>query len=168
MFLNKFKWFRKFNNFYQRGKKGYCNEDLWDLYDWFTSIFPMMLEDFMQQSHGYPCPLSPPSDVSDVEFWHKNQERKWKYEVNKLIWELKEANDVTCSQKNEIEYDVNFDFEKEKNQNWHKLKIVYPTKEDEEKSKLHTIREKEIAQYKKEHFEKALKQFEKIARDLWD
>ena len=168
MFLRRFGWYRKLDNFFQRGKKGYCNEDLWDLYHWFTSLFPMMLEDFMKKTNGYPCPFPPPSDTKDTDAWHKEQERKWKYEVNKLIWELREANDETCSQKNEIDYNVNFDFEEEKGKPWLKLNITYPTKEDEEKYKEHIKREKEIATYKEEAFKKALEQFEKIARNLWD
>ena len=122
----------------------------------------------MKNSNGYPCPFPPP-DTKNTEAWYKEQERKWKYEVNKLIWELREANDETCSQKNEIDYNVNFDFEKEdKNSQFSKLKITYPTKEDEIKSQLSLDRHKEIDEYKEEHFKKALEQFEKIARNLWN
>lgn len=167
MFLRKFNWFRKLHNFYQRGKKGYCNEDLWDLYDWFTGIFPKMLEDFMKQSQGYPANGYPPKEDNE-EIWYKEQKRKWDYEVKKLIWFLREANDTTCSQTNEILYDVNFDFVKDDKNAWSKLNITYPTKEDEEKSNLHTKREREIADYKEEQFKKALEQFNKIARNLWD
>lgn len=168
MFLRKFKWYRNLCKFYQRGKKGYCDEDLWDLYDWFTGIFPKMLEEFINNSQGYPADGCPPKDV-DGEIWYKEQQRKWHYEVKKLIWFLKEANDFTCSQKNEIEFDVNFDFVKtDFNDFWSELKITYPTEEDEQKSKKHFERSKEIAVYKKECFNKALKQFEKISRNLWD
>ena len=168
MFLRRFGWYRKLDNFFQRGKKGYCNEDLWDIYHWFTSLFPIMLEDFMKKANGYPCPF-PPSDTKDIDAWYKEQERKWKYEVNKLIWFLKEANDFTCSQKNEIDFDVNFDFVKtDFNDFWSELKLTYPTEEDEQKSKKHFERSKEIADYKKECFNKALRQFEKISRNLWD
>lgn len=166
MFFKKFKFFRELKYFYQRGKKGYCDYDLWDLYEWFTNIFPKMLGEFLSKSNGYPVNVYPP-EGADSEFWYKDQKRAWEYEVKKLIWNLREANDETCSQKNEIEYDVNFDFEEE-DQIWRKLKFVYPTKEDEEKSKLYSEREKEIAIYKKEQFKKALEQFNKIARNLWD
>ena len=169
MFLRKLKWFRKVHNFYQRGKKGYCNEDLWDLYNWFTGLFPKMLDDFLKNSHGYPCPLTPPSDIREQKEWYEDQQKKWEYEVKKLIWELKEANDETCSQKNKIFYDVNFEFVKtDKSSPFFELKSTFPTTEDEIKSKEHREREQEIIQYKAEHFKRALEQFEKIARDLWD
>jgi hypothetical protein len=99
--LKNFKWIKTIYYFCQRGNKGYCDKDLWDLQNWFTKLFPIMLEDFLKQSNGYPCGY-PPQDVKDTEFWYKEQERKWEYEVNKLIWNLKEANVETCSQQNEI------------------------------------------------------------------
>lgn len=168
MFLNKFKPYNKLKRFFQRGKKGYCYQDLWDLYDWFTGIFPIMLEDFMKNSQGYPAPY-PSKCVDNEEFWYKEQRRRWEYEVKKLIWFLKEANDYTCSQTNDIVYDVRFEFEEEnKEKGWSKLNIVYPTKEDEAKSKEYGVREKEILEYKNNCFHEALVQFEKIARDLWD
>ena len=168
MFLKKFEWYRKITYFFQRGKKGYCDYDLWDLYEWFTSIFPKMLEDFLKNSNGYPVNGYPPKGENE-KFWYKEQQRKWEYEVKKLIWNLREANDGTCSQKNEIEYDVDFDFEKENdNQIWYKLNLNFPTEEDAEKCQQHIEREKEITNYKKESFEKALIQFNKIARNLWD
>ena len=167
MFFKKIKLFRELKYFYQRGKKGYCDCDLWDLYEWFTNIFPKMLGEFLNKSNAYPVNGYPP-EGADSKFWYKEQKRAWEYEVKKLIWFLREANDTTCSQKNEIEYDVNFDFEEEKEQSWHKLNITFPTKEDEEKSKQHMEREKEISEYKEEQFKKALEQFNKIARNLWD
>lgn len=168
MFLRKFKWYRKLENFYQRGKKGYCNEDLWDLYDWFTKLFPKMLDEFLINTNGFPCGMCP-TDVEDQDFWYKEQQRKWEYEVKKLIWDLREANDETCSEKNNIDYDFKFEFVKEdKKSPFSTLNIVYPTEQDKLNSKLSLERHKEIDRYKEERFKKALKQFEKIARDLWD
>lgn len=168
MFLRKFKWYRKMINFYQRGKKGYCNEDLWDLYHWFTKLFPQMLEDFLAHQHGFPCERCP-SDIKDEEFWYKEQKRKWEYEVKKLILNLKEANDETCSEKNNIDYDFKFEFVKEDEKlPYSTLNIIYPTEQDKKNSELSLERDKVIEKYKTEHFKAALTQFEKIARNLWD
>ena len=168
MFLRKFKWYRKMINFYQRGKKGYCDEDLWDLYHWFTKLFPQMLEDFLAHQHGFPCGICP-SDIKDKEFWYKEQQRKWEYEVKKFIWNLKEANDETCSEKNNIVYDFEFEFIKEDEKlPYSKLNIIYPTEQDKKNSELSLERDKVIEKYKEEHFKAALTQFEKIARNLWD
>ena len=168
MFLKKFHWYRKLKKFYQRGKKGYCDEDLWDLYDWFTKLFPKMLDEFLINTNGFPCGMCP-TDVTDKDLWYKDQQRKWEYEVKKLIWDLREANDETCSEKKNIDYDFKFEIIKEdKNSHYSTLNITYPTEKDEQNSELSLKRDKEIDQYKKEHFEKALDQFKKIARNLWD
>lgn len=39
----------------QRAKKGYCDEDLFSIFDWFIEIFPKMLDEFADCSCGYPC-----------------------------------------------------------------------------------------------------------------
>ena len=85
MFLKKIKMFQKAKKFIQRGKQGYCYEDLWDLYNWFTLLFPKMLQDFLKNSHGYPAPMCP-SDIKNQEEWYEEQKKKWEYEVKKLIY----------------------------------------------------------------------------------
>lgn len=168
MFLKKIKMFQKAKKFIQRGKQGYCYEDLWDLYNWFTLLFPKMLQDFLKNSHGYPAPMCP-SDIKNQEEWYEEHRKKWEYEVNKLIYFLKEANDETCSHQNNIDYNMNTEFvETEDDIPYTRIEFSFPTKEDEQKWEEHKKRDKEIFQYRKESFEKALKQFNAIARNLWD
>lgn len=38
----------------QRAKKGYCDEDLFSIFDWFIDIFPKMLDEFIECTCGYP------------------------------------------------------------------------------------------------------------------
>lgn len=44
----------RIRNFIQRGKKGYCDEDLYSIDAWFIDIFPRMLEEFIECKRGYP------------------------------------------------------------------------------------------------------------------
>lgn len=37
----------------QRATKGYCDEDLFSIYDWFMKIFPKMLSEFAECTCGY-------------------------------------------------------------------------------------------------------------------
>lgn len=65
---NKIKWF------FQRGIKGYCDRDLWDIDIWFTTIFPKMLDEFDKTRHGYPCALSIEDEIkfrNDDEIWEQ-------------------------------------------------------------------------------------------------
>lgn len=39
---------------FQRAKKGYCDNDLFSIYDWFMEIFPKMLEEFVECTCGNP------------------------------------------------------------------------------------------------------------------
>ena len=39
----------------QRMNKGYSDEDLFCIHDWFTKIFPKMLDDFCSCTFGNPC-----------------------------------------------------------------------------------------------------------------
>ena len=97
------------------------------------------------------------------------EQKKWEYEVNKLIYFLKEDNDETCSHQNNIDYNMNIDFVKtEDDTPYVRMETSFPTKEDEQKWEEHKKRDNEIFEYRKESFEKALKQFNAIARDLWD
>ena len=54
--LYKFKY--KFKYKCQRYKKGYSNEDLFDLSNWFNTTFVNMLQEFQYNLYGYPdCPF---------------------------------------------------------------------------------------------------------------
>ena len=46
--------FRNIKSFFQRGTKGYCDEDLWEIDSWFLKIMPKMLEEFKKKTMGWP------------------------------------------------------------------------------------------------------------------
>ena len=65
----------KMKYIFQKAKKGFCDEDLFSIHDWFIENFPKMLEEFAECTCGYPC-----------------DEEELKEEVNKFpgIWKLKQ------------------------------------------------------------------------------
>ena len=42
--------------FFQRGKKGYCEKDLWELDTWFCTTFAQMMKEFSEKNISYPEP----------------------------------------------------------------------------------------------------------------
>ena len=44
----------KITKIVQRTKKGYCDEDLWDIGYWFLSTVPKMLDEFANKTIGFP------------------------------------------------------------------------------------------------------------------
>lgn len=118
----------KFTNFIEKGKKGYCKEDLWSIDIWFLKTIVPMLKEFKENLHGYP------SNYTNSEEWDK--------ELDNLIFYFSEANEETCSEKNEVDYESDSD-------GW-----------------LH--REREIYNYRNEMKNKAFELFKNCFWDLWD
>lgn len=55
-----FKWFRRELRFArQRVRQGYCDMDVWNLYDWFLDVVPDMLQQLRDTGVGYPCTEGP-------------------------------------------------------------------------------------------------------------
>jgi len=140
-------------NVFERAKKGYCDRDLWDIRDWFTTIMPKMIDDFEVSRHGYP------GNITDEE---------WTEILKQISYYFRESNINTCSQKNEIEYDCKINFIPIKNSECYTLDVIYPTKEDEEKEKLYLQKERELEKYREDCFQKGIELFSKYIDHLWD
>lgn len=112
----------------ERAKKGYCKEDIWNINDWFLNIIPRILKDFNESRNGYPCNLS---------------DEEWDNIIKRMIFCFEEANEDTCSQTNEIEFEIE-DYEK-----WLK-------------------REAEIDKYRNDMKNEGLELFSKYFWNLWD
>ena len=52
---------RDLHRCYQRIWRGYCDHDIFSIFDWFLGLMPTMLEDFRDHLHGFP---SLPDSVS--------------------------------------------------------------------------------------------------------
>ena len=57
--------FNQLRKFIERGRKGYCYEDLWSFDDWLSKLIANGLREFKQNCHGYP------NDVDDWDEWMK-------------------------------------------------------------------------------------------------
>ena len=44
----------KIKYFFQRGRKGYCDYDLYAFDDWLTEMMPRALREFKDKTHGWP------------------------------------------------------------------------------------------------------------------
>lgn len=55
--------FKAIRKFIERGRKGYCNEDLWEFDNWLSSLIARSLREFKLNCHGYP------NDIDDWDKW---------------------------------------------------------------------------------------------------
>lgn len=140
---------------WQRAIKGYCFRDLWSIDHWFIELMPRMLQEFKENSHAYPAKFDTPEE--------------WDKQLDYMIFCFKEANEETCSLKNEYEYNFDFNFiPSEENSSFSTLHITYPTESDKEKADLHYEKELELEKYREEKLQEGLKLFAKYFRNLWD
>ena len=73
---------RKMNK--QRKEKGYCDQDLYDISNWFLTIVPNMLTEFNENRHGYPGNLT---------------DREWTKIVNQIIYYLEKQMKILVLEK---------------------------------------------------------------------
>ena len=51
--------------FIERGRKGYCKEDMWSFNNWLSSLLANALREFKQNCHTYP------NDIDEWDEWMK-------------------------------------------------------------------------------------------------
>ncbi len=54
------RWIKRF---WERGRKGYCYEDLWQFDNWLSKTIANGLREFKENCHGYP------NDIDDWDKW---------------------------------------------------------------------------------------------------
>lgn len=57
--------FNSIRKFFERGRKGYCYEDLWNWDYFFSKLIANSLREFKKNCHTYP------NDIDDWEDWDK-------------------------------------------------------------------------------------------------
>ena len=57
--------FKSLRKFIERGRKGYCYEDLWSFDDWLSKLIAKGLREFKENCSGYP------NDIDDWDEWMK-------------------------------------------------------------------------------------------------
>ena len=139
-------FFRGFKYAYQRATKGYCDYDLFSIYDWFLEMFPNMLKEFSDGTHGYPW------DMEEKE-WGKYLVEMGEHFLNAC----KEYEDSSPEARKEYD-ELYEDFPLE----------LYNTKEREEKVKEYYKKVKEYDDYKRKELKKGMDMFQKRFWDLWD
>ena len=48
------RFFQEIKWFIQRGKKGYCDKDIWEINTWMSTTFAQMLREFSEKVYDYP------------------------------------------------------------------------------------------------------------------
>ena len=76
---------RKIKWFYQRGKRGYSDNDVWDLDYWFLNVIVPMLKQLNKSNISYPANLT-------MEEWHRI--------LNKMIFYFTEAKEEKINYNN--------------------------------------------------------------------
>ena len=79
--------------FYQRGKRGYSDQDVWNMDWWFFSVVIPMLKQLRDTKQGYPSEFKTPEE--------------WDRELDTMIHYFTEATEEGCSEKNEYEEQYN-------------------------------------------------------------
>ena len=127
--------------FWQRGKRGYSDRDVWEIDNWFLNIIIPMLEQLKKIKHGYPVNLTP---------------EQWDNILDRMIFCFKEANDSTCSMINE--YEEKFILETFGN----------PSKDNKELKQNFIKRANEIEEYQLKMEKEGFQLFSKYFHNLWD
>lgn len=142
-------FFRDLRYAHQRIRRGYCDRDIYSIYDWFLGIMPTMLEQFRDDLHG--CPSMPSSIAQRMVINDEDKEsddmKEWVGVLNRMIFLLREADEEACSRKNPY------------------------TEELEEYRNLgesYMKAERELAQYRTDCKDEALSLFTTWFYDLWD
>lgn len=133
--------FRDIQCAYQRITKGYCFRDTWEISNWFLEIMPNMLTDLKNNCHGY----------------FGNSQEEYEAMLDKMIECFKEANQRTCSMKNEY-YDTFPHY-------WESDNL---TKEEKINQKKWFDKENEISKYQQQKLNEGLELFNNHFNELWD
>lgn len=176
---------------HERIWKGYCDNDIFSIDDWFLGIMPTMLQEFKGAQHG--CPTAP-GLISHRVFLEESAKEKdedlqaWNAVLDRMIFLLKEADEETCTRENPYEeeylkarreFDAQYGIfgeklmtgEERNNDRNGKGKRLYSLCDVEEYRPLaekYLAEEKAIARYRCACKDEALELFSKWFYDLWD
>lgn len=172
-------FFRDISRCHQRAWKGYCDYDLFSIFDWFTEIIRPMLFEFKETRNGSPVEennLSHAIFLDDKER-DKDVHKKWDAVLDRMIFLFGEANEASSSRSNPYEDDYMKAFSevqnREKDTKAHKgagVRVHFPDEypEYKELAEKYTAAEKELEQYLLHCKNEAFQLFSKWFYDLWD
>lgn len=135
--------------FYQRGKRGYSDQDVWSMDWWFFSVVIPMLKQLRDTKQGYPSEFKTPEE--------------WDRELDTMIHYFTEATEEGCSEKNE--------YEEQYNKRWwdsfYEKSMAYVIDDSELRDK-YLQRSYEIDEYREDMKNKGFEMFSKYFWNLWD
>lgn len=169
----------------QRAVKGYSDRDIWSMCDFLEDLFPAMLTELKNTRHGSPGTLEDfDENGNELGTCHD----KWDKILDKMIFLWREANEETCSKKNQYEQEYQNaqkeferkygifgdklrseeDIEHEKNTGNKVIYGISKAPEYEEIWNNYIEEEKEIKKYRIECKDKAFDLMKEYFYDLWD
>lgn len=172
----------------QRARRGFSDQDLWDMNHWFLTLMPKMLSEYKKQKQGCPCCLD--GNATDVKSYisSDNCHKEWNEILDRMILLFRETQEDTCSKKNEYEQEYHKalqafeqDYgllgekletpeEKERGNKTHTHTVHFMSEvpEYEEISRKYTEREDELNKYREACRLEAMALFTKWLPYLWN
>lgn len=91
---------RKIKWFFQRGKRGWADYDVWDVHYYLGTIIPDMLKWLRKNKHGIPMQAFRPSDPTNKYGGHTKRasdlaEKRWNKELDKMIYTFEVAKRIS-------------------------------------------------------------------------
>jgi len=125
----------------QRIMNGYCDEDLYSIYDWFLDIVPSMLEQYRRTHHGSPSVLGENYTNENGILVNDTCHGEWDTILDRIIFLFREADEITCQRKNPYEEEHIEILEKfEKDYGFFGERLETPEeKENREQTGAHTV-----------------------------
>ena len=158
----------------QRAKRGYADEDWWNLDTYLTTTLPTLFQALADNTQSTPCcagelmrksdpkkykdlkdPDNTKDDEENREYWDLCHDW-WVNHLREIAFCLREANEDTCSIQNEEEYFSKFHFERSKEDPYYSTMESDCTEEEEKQNEKHFKREIELGEYRRKMFEKAM------------
>lgn len=183
------KWFfRDLKYCGQRIRRGYCDEDLFSLHDWFLSVVPDMLQQYKDTRHGSPGILGENYANKDGILVNDTCHAEWDAILEKMIFLFREADEWTCQRKNPYEdehmrifkeFTSKYGFlgegletEEEKSANaktgCHTMHSASELPEYAEVEEKYLEAERELEKYREQCKDEAFELFSKWFYHLWD
>lgn len=133
---------------WQRATKGYANRDVWNMDTWFLQVFPAMLKQLSQESHGHP-----------ISF---NSYEEWTEFLYQLAMDFEKCQDDEGNDENEYYDDYIKSLDTMRYENG---RIVF---DDDEISKLYFDRMKETSKERQKLLEDCFARTATCFYGLWD
>ena len=85
---------------HQRLRKGYCDYDLFSIYDWFLAVMPVMLQEYKDSRIGSPGELGENYPDEHGIMQNDTCHKEWDEILDRMIFLFQEADESTCKRLN--------------------------------------------------------------------